>query len=238
MKKVEESWRQVKKLRKIGKVEKFDWIAIWYKCIKLELRTLNATGEKSIEKFEAAGFSESRCWSLKKTLSTLAVCHSAKLCRWSFDKLKNSASNSNTLILILLYHCVHLPILHFPGTWDFCPRILVGAVGAENEWWNLWGVPSVCKCAPLPLSPVLHKLPNYSFLTPNLPIYHLGSSIKHSFLLTSTILAVLVTLAESTTVLSRGETLTNPTDRVCRMNSETLVSTIPRYALAWPQPIW
>ena len=65
MKKVEESWRQVKKLRKIGKVEKFDWIAIWYKCIKLELRTLNATGEKSIEKFEAAGFSESRCWSLK-----------------------------------------------------------------------------------------------------------------------------------------------------------------------------
>ena len=78
LKKYEESWRQVKKLRKIGKVEKFDWIAIWYKCIKLELRTLNATGEKSIEKFEAAGFSESRCWSLKKkTLSTLAVCHFA-----------------------------------------------------------------------------------------------------------------------------------------------------------------
>ena len=42
-------------------------------------------------------------------------------------------------------------------------------------------------CVSVPLLAVLHELPNYSFLTLNLPTYLLSSSVKHSslFLLTS-----------------------------------------------------
>ena len=77
MKNVKEIWRKFKaggeSWGKLRKVEQCDWIAVWEDTnvlrMALEL-TPNATGEKSIENFGAAKFSE---LILKKTFDSLSI---------------------------------------------------------------------------------------------------------------------------------------------------------------------
>ena len=218
-KKYEESWGSMKKVEcrwkswgKLRKLEQCDWIAVWYKCIKLE-PTPNATGEKSIEKFGASGISES-CWSSKNLWAHFTVCQSTLSIRLSQDKFKPSSSDtkSSPLDPLMLYLNYKFSWLTHKICWLVCPQISVGVLGMNDETCE---EPQVCVSVPLlPLSAVLQEFPNYSSLT-NQPTTSLVNKTFCPF--DQPLYWQYWSHWQNRQLSSRGETLTNPTDS--RMNS-------------------